>query len=255
MYTPSTVTTMARYLPQVKALAGAAFVMATMAFSASSMALTLTQNNFAAGSSAVTVTAVPGPAAGGTFSAGAFSGKINGSIDFISYCIEIGQYFSFGQLYSNYSSIVLTGTPAPSPYPSTTFPLNAAKVADLSSMLGTWYSDSLLSAVKTAAMQTAIWEIVYDTGRNLTSGAFIASGGTSVDGQAQTYLNSSNWTPPAAGLIALVSPNNQDWISIRSGPLDGTVQIPVPSSLPLLAAGLLFCALGIRRRNAAVLAV
>jgi hypothetical protein len=107
--------------------------------------------------------------------------------------------------------------------------------ADLARLNARWFADSLTTAVKSAAFQVALWEIAYDTGRNLGAGLFRLNTNGAVLTQAQAYLDAANW--PGSGNLGVI---------LRVGNQDLIVQVPEPATLGLLGLGLL--GLGALRR-------
>jgi hypothetical protein len=196
----------------------------------------LVQTSFANGSLGITVNR---PAQSGQSTrAGGFTGVFNGSA-FLSYCIELTQQFSFGTSYNNYSVVPVATAP-------NTGAMGATRATDLAKLVAAHFADSFTSTVKSAAMQIAVWEIVYETGSayDVTTGAFNvnASAGNvnSARSQANLWLAGLPSLTAAAPIIALSSPDRQDFITV----------VPVPPSVALFAGGLLFGLWGVRRRQA-----
>lgn len=228
---------MFRPSPSISRSVGRAFaalsIVATLATSAPATAA-LVQNNWANGSLNVTLNQ-PFQSNQST-NVGGFTGVFNGAA-FLSYCIELTQQFSFGTSYSNYSVVPVVSAPA-------SLPMGAAKAMDLALLVGQNFTDSFTSTVKTVAMQLAIWEIIYETGAyNVENGAFNvnASGGDVNSARTQANLWLSQLGNVQGSMIALSSPDRQDFI---------TTVVPVPTSAALLAGGLLFGLWGTRRRQA-----
>jgi hypothetical protein len=92
--------------------------------------------------------------------------------------------------------------------------LGAAKADQLKELWGRFRSSIGTDNTKAAAFQTAVWEIVSDTGRNLSSGIFRAdtssASGAAVANQAQSWLSQINGCGPKANLLAMSSPTDQD---------------------------------------------
>lgn len=93
--------------------------------------------------------------------------------------------------------------------------------------------------MESAAFQSAIWEILYDTDKDGSTGAFTIDNPAPVKSLAQSYLDTVN-DPLYAGntvsLVVLRSESAQDQITV----------IPTPGSLALFGLGACFVA---RRRK------
>lgn len=171
--------------------------------------------------------------------AGAFSGTFNGS-PLISYCIELVQTFVLPSGVMSYTAVPVSSAPIG----STSIGMGPNKATDLSRLFGSYYTASLGSIINSAAMQLAIWEIVYETGQSysLATGTFTASNGANADytsarAQANQWLQ--NLGNVLAPLVALSNPDRQDFITV----------VPVPPSAALLGTGLLFGLWTMRRRR------
>ena len=92
--------------------------------------------------------------------------------------------------------------------------LGSTKANQLKELWGRFRAAVGTDNTKAAALQMAIWEIVADTGKNVTAGAFRAdtttAAGAAVASQAQAWLNALNGTGPKANLLAMTSPKDQD---------------------------------------------
>jgi hypothetical protein len=217
----------------VRALVAGVALAASVVVSAPASA-SLVQNSFANGSINVTLNR-PGQA-GQSTSVGGFTGVFNG-VSFMSYCIELAQQFSFGTVYNSYSSVPVASAP-------NTSPMGPLKALDLSKLMAAHFATSFATTTSTAAMQLAIWEIVYETRTtyDVNSGAFeVTAGDNAARNAANLLLASLPGLTATAPLTALGSPNNQDFITI----------IPVPPSIALFAGGLLLGLWGVRRRKVA----
>jgi hypothetical protein len=109
-------------------------------------------------------------------------------------------------------------------------------------------SQALLDAQHSAAFQIAIWDILFDNDGNLSTsggvGQFGASGNATTIAWAQGYLDNLGSGAASYPLIQLTSRANQDFIT--PGPLG---QVPEPSPLPLVGAGLAAMMFAMRRRK------
>jgi len=96
-------------------------------------------------------------------------------------------------------------------------PMGAVKAGWISKLFGTYYSPLVqTNAQYAAAMQTSIWEIVYDTPQawNVAAGDFYATGDAFVLSTAQAWLSSLNAQSLdyGPGLVALSNDSYQDYI-------------------------------------------
>lgn len=154
---------------------------------------------------------------------------------FTAYCAELTQQFSFGVTY-DYALF------AGSAY------FTAQKEADLSRLF-TGTASFVVDSTTSAAMQAAIWEIIYETGSayNLNAGAFSATPGDPSDTASFAAFASIN------GILgSLASYSASYTIGVLS---NGTTQdfviatIPEPGTWALLVAGLGITGLIARRRK------
>lgn len=123
----------------------------------------------------------------------------------------------------------------------------AAASAGISELYGR-FRDDVVDNLTAAAFQVALWELAYDTGRDLGTGSFqLTNLGSDVAITAAAWLGVLDGTGPSANLLALVSnPNMTDRQDLLV-----EAQVPEPATLALLGAGLLAGA-GWRRRGTAV---
>lgn len=95
-----------------------------------------------------------------------------------------------------------------------------------------------LSAAEKAALQVAVWEVIYDDGVSVTEGAFAMRKNAAVASLSQGYLEQlSGEAGKRANLVAFTATNASDLI---------TIAVPAPGAAALLAMGGL--ALARRRR-------
>lgn len=165
--------------------------------------------------------------------AGQFTGLLNGN-SFVTYCTDLAQTFQFDVLYTDYS--VVSGVTA----------WGAQKSLDLDKLISAAIGSGVpTDNAQSAAVQAAVWEVIYETSGtyDLGSGSFI---GTSSDAGVQTYLNSINWAGIAAGPVThhvdqLYSRSHQDFMV--------TTPVPEPGTYALLLAGLAGIGFVARRRS------
>lgn len=104
-------------------------------------------------------------------------------INFLTYCLEPDE------------TLGVSGTPTAGDLVASMF--GTAEYSGSASSLGrlyaTYFSDSLTSDTKAAAFQVALWELAYDTGSNLSAGAFKLNTTGAIATQAANYLNAANW--------------------------------------------------------------
>lgn len=154
---------------------------------------------------------------------------------FTAYCAELTQQFSFGVTY-DYALF------AGSAY------FSAQKEADLSRLF-TGAAGFVVDATTSAAMQAAIWEVIYETGSayDLNGGVFGATPGDASDTASFAAFATINGV-----LGALASYSTSFTIGVLS---NGTTQdfviatIPEPGTWALLVAGLGVTGLMARRRK------
>lgn len=209
----------------------------------------LMQTGFANAGDPTTLTIAGGPHSG-TFYAGEFTGTVGGD-SFLSYCVDLAQFFDFGIGYTDYTAAV----------GSTLF--GAAKATQLGALLkavGGFATASTPS--RSAAVQAGLWEILYETGPTLSlaGGSFTAVGGTTAAadfGVVDGYLGHLN-DYAATDFMVYASPTSQDFITAAVGGFNPTavvvpgdpLALPEPSGAALAALALGGAALAGRRRRA-----
>lgn len=167
--------------------------------------------------------------------AGQFSGTLDGNA-FTTFCAELTQSFNFN---TSYTYSIVSGTTA------WTNPVYLGL-----SRLVTWLAANPTfnnTADKSAAMQSAVWEVIYETSGtyNLASGTFQATSGT---GSTQTAINNLNaqWgnintTLPTLFADKLTNASHQDFLL--------TTPVPEPEAFAMMLAGLGLVGAIARRRS------
>ncbi len=154
--------------------------------------------------------------------------------NFTAYCVDLDHYLQ------NFQDVTLESTDYLNPM--SLVPAAGPKAA----WLYNTYAAAVSTALQAAALQLAIWEVLYDANLNLTSGTFkVTSANASTISQANTYLSSllTN-TSEATWFKATSHPNlqNQDLIGPR---------VPEPSAFALLFGAGAAAGLALRRRKTA----
>ena len=216
--------------------------------SVASQAATMTLNNWTWGNgNNVNATAPAYSGAGGGFS-GTLTGasaQFNGNIN--TYCVELGEFFSFGTANPNYN--VLTSVSY----------FGAGKALQLAKLLS--YANPLVAASAagtkddlSTALQLAIWNTVYDTDATLSSGMFKDISGYAA--QANSFLagaaTQSNYLQLfvlSSGKPVLPTAGNQDQLIWLDGGGSSGGNIPEPTSLALAFGALGALGFATRRRQ------
>ena len=179
------------------------------------------------------IVSTPSPTVG-TVGAGGFSTKLNGGATFVSFCIDLYQTLSFGAPIAGYTQV------DGSLYPFTN--LNAD--ADLSRLFTAYGAVATASSTNSAAFQTAVWEIAYETALvpyNLATGNAQFTGDAAALAQASAWLGALG-TLDKVTITALANPTRQDVLF--------STPVPEPGTYALLAAGLAALGFTSRKRRA-----
>jgi hypothetical protein len=183
---------------------------------------------------------------------GGFSGTLTGAgghdrNPLLAYCVDLFHDVGLGASYTNYA--VQTAASY----------LDSTKAGELANLFtwavadsSTWFSNK----DKSSGVQLAVWEIVYDTGLDLSAGAFHTTsteGGTNAAalGYAKDLLNHAGTAQANVLSVYILNSNdNQDqlfWEDASGHQFTSRTAVPEPTSLALTALALTGLALTRRR--------
>lgn len=173
---------------------------------------------------------------GGSYNgwAGAFGGSLAGagaldSSSFLTYCIELEESFSFG-------TAPMTGYTVSSAESYFAARRGDAGIAGRISSLLSFASDlptRVDTSAESAALQLAIWNLVYDTDWSVSSTSAFRDG-SSLRGTADQFLaGASAYGPGRFQVFALSKAGSQDFLAVLP-----RNDVPEPGSLGLAAAAL-----------------
>lgn len=141
---------------------------------------------------------------------------------FEAFCVELTQEIKFGDR-NEFIASPLTAAP------SSSGGMTSAQADMVREIFGVHYTPDASDTHK-AAIQVAIWEIIYDANLNVSQGGFKVRNNAGVVSLAQGFLDglTGDASTFAAGLVAFTSASAQDIV---------TMPVPTPGTFVLLAIG------------------
>ena len=181
---------------------------------------------------------------GGTLTdAGAFD-----NLNFLTYCIELEEHFSFSSSAMTGYSIVSGASYFSARRDGDASRPDGALVAERLGKLLTYVDDNptmVDNAIESTAMQLAIWNLVYDGDADINA----ATGGNFSTGSRSTEKYAGRVNALLAGAAGVGSSRFTVYALTREGTQDFLLAAPVSEPATALLAGLALAGVGVARRQ------